>query len=86
MCDEVSETCRSYCKGESPLQVLAKLNRGDLSAVDVTKACLQHIEAQKRLNAFVSVTADMALQQARESDNRRKQGAVSASHFWETVY
>jgi hypothetical protein len=55
-------------------EVLDKLNSGDVSAVEVTRACLQNIESQAHLNAFITVTADLALQQAIESDNRRQQG------------
>jgi aspartyl-tRNA(Asn)/glutamyl-tRNA(Gln) amidotransferase subunit A len=43
------------------------LRRGALSPVDLTRACLERIEAlNPRLNAFITVTADAALATARE--------------------
>ncbi len=47
------------------------LTNGDISSVELTKACLDRIAAvEDRLKAFVTVTADMALQQAAEADRR----------------
>lgn len=47
------------------------LMNGDISSVEITKACLERIDAvEDRLKAFVTVTADMALQQAEEADRR----------------
>ena len=40
-----------------------------VSAIELTEACLARIEAvEPRLNAFVTVTADLARTQAREAD------------------
>ena len=52
------------------------LRQGDLSAVDLTMACLTAIDAGDTLNAFVHKTADIALQQARAADARLKAGAA----------
>lgn len=51
--------------------------KGDLSAVELVEAFLENIEvSNKELNAFIEVTVDLALQQARESDLRIKAGSV----------
>ena len=44
------------------------LRKGDLSAVDLTMACLTAMDAGDGLNAFVHKTADIALKQARAAD------------------
>ncbi|MBC7674845.1 MAG: Asp-tRNA(Asn)/Glu-tRNA(Gln) amidotransferase subunit GatA, partial [Rhodoferax sp.] len=46
------------------------LRRGELSAVDLTMACLTAIDAGDGLNAFVHKTPDIALDQARAADVR----------------
>ena len=50
------------------------LRSGDLSAVDLTMACLTAIDAGDDLNAFVHKTPDIALEQARAADARLKSG------------
>ncbi len=50
------------------------LRKGDLSAVDLTMACLTAIDAGDGLNAFVHKTPDIALEQARAADARLKSG------------
>lgn len=50
------------------------LARGDLSAVDLTEACLTAIEGAGALNAFVHGTPDMARDMARAADARIKAG------------
>ncbi|MES2970617.1 MAG: Asp-tRNA(Asn)/Glu-tRNA(Gln) amidotransferase subunit GatA [Pseudomonadota bacterium] len=46
------------------------LRKGDLTAVDLTMACLTAIDAGDGLNAFVHKTPDIALDQARAADAR----------------
>ncbi len=46
------------------------LRKGDISAVDLTMACLTAIDASDALNAFVHKTPEMALEQARAADVR----------------
>ncbi len=48
------------------------LRKGELSAVDLTMACLTAIDAGDALNAFVHKTPDIALDQARAADARLK--------------
>ncbi|MBI1171800.1 Asp-tRNA(Asn)/Glu-tRNA(Gln) amidotransferase subunit GatA [bacterium] len=50
------------------------LRKGELSAVDLTMACLTAIDAGDALNAFVHKTPDIALDQARAADARLKAG------------
>jgi len=54
---------------------LAALEEGAISAVELTRAHLDAIEAlNPRLNAFITVTAEQAMAAARESDARRARG------------
>ena len=51
------------------------LMNGDISSVELTRACLERIAAvEERVKAFVTVTADLALQQAEEADRRIAEG------------
>lgn len=50
------------------------LRKGELSAVDLTMACLTAMDAGDALNAFVHKTPDIALAQARAADQRLKAG------------
>ena len=53
---------------------------GHVSSEDLTKACLAEIEAHNEaLHAFITVTADEALAQARERDARRSRPAAAAA-------
>jgi aspartyl-tRNA(Asn)/glutamyl-tRNA(Gln) amidotransferase subunit A len=54
------------------------LRKGDLSAVDLTMACLTAIDAGDGLNAFVHKTPEIALDQARAADARLKAGDAPA--------
>ena len=47
------------------------LARGEVTAVELTEACLVAIDAADRLNAFVHKTPEVALAQARAADARR---------------
>jgi len=49
--------------------------RGSLSAVDVCRACLQHIEqVEPRLHAFLTVAPELAMRRAAELDARARAG------------
>jgi aspartyl-tRNA(Asn)/glutamyl-tRNA(Gln) amidotransferase subunit A len=50
------------------------LRKGELTAVDLTMACLTAMDAGDDLNAFVYKTPDIALAQARAADQRLKAG------------
>ncbi|MCF1708766.1 Asp-tRNA(Asn)/Glu-tRNA(Gln) amidotransferase subunit GatA [Tabrizicola sp. J26] len=50
------------------------LRKGDLTAVDLTMACLTAMDAGDELNAFVHKTPEIALDQARAADARLKAG------------
>ena len=54
------------------------LRRGELSAVDLTMACLTAIDAGDGLNAFVHKTPEIALDQARAADVRIAAGDAPA--------
>jgi aspartyl-tRNA(Asn)/glutamyl-tRNA(Gln) amidotransferase subunit A len=56
-------------------QAHARLNAGDISSVELTQAHLDRIEALNGpINAFLTVTAGRALEQARRADERRRDG------------
>jgi aspartyl-tRNA(Asn)/glutamyl-tRNA(Gln) amidotransferase subunit A len=56
-------------------EAAAGLAKGEFSSVEITQACLDHIaEVEPKINAFVTVLPELALQQAKESDERRKAG------------
>ena len=54
------------------------LRSGDLTATDLTMACLTAIDASDALNAFVHKTPEIALTQARAADVRLKSGDAPA--------
>jgi len=55
----------------------AGLRNGDFTAVQLTKACLERIdERNATINAFITVTKDLALRQAKEADARLKAGTA----------
>lgn len=60
---------------QSTRELVAQLNSGELSATQLTQACIDRIAALNgELNAFVDVDAEGALQQANEIDRRRSLG------------
>lgn len=59
----------------SLLEAEAALRSGDTSSVDLTRACLKRIQdLEPRLHAFVAVTPELALAQAKAADRRRAAG------------
>lgn len=60
------------------LSDMARLIRSrQVSPVDLTRACLDRVEARDaQLHAFVTVTRDLALQQARDAEREIARGAV----------
>ncbi|MBT6093684.1 MAG: Asp-tRNA(Asn)/Glu-tRNA(Gln) amidotransferase subunit GatA, partial [Rhodospirillaceae bacterium] len=55
-------------------QAAAKLDAGEVSAVELTEAHIAAIEGVRDLNAFVTETPDIARARARQSDERRAKG------------
>lgn len=56
-------------------QTIEALEKGETTSLELTKAYLDRIEKlDPQINAFLLVTKELALKQAEESDNRRKQG------------
>ncbi|MDP2192906.1 MAG: Asp-tRNA(Asn)/Glu-tRNA(Gln) amidotransferase subunit GatA [Alphaproteobacteria bacterium] len=54
------------------------LSKGEISATDLVQAHLDHIDNNKHLNAFLTLDADRALEQARLSDQRYSQNTARA--------
>ena len=55
--------------------IAAGLARGDFSAEEIARRYLARIEAlDPRLNAYVTVTADLAVEDARRADDTRRRG------------
>ncbi len=55
-------------------EAAAALDRGDCSAVELAEACLQAAEAANGLNAFITLTPEIARERAAASDARRAKG------------
>lgn len=56
-------------------QALTLLERGEVSSLELTQACLNRIDAvDDRIKAYISVGAEQALSQARRADTERSQG------------
>ena len=54
------------------------LRERQVSSVELTQACLQRMEAlEPRVKAFITVTADLALEQARAADERIARGEAT---------
>jgi aspartyl-tRNA(Asn)/glutamyl-tRNA(Gln) amidotransferase subunit A len=63
-----------------------KLRSKEITAAELTEACLKAIEAgNKALNAFVAVTADRAIDAAKESDKRLASKSKSAVRSLEGI-
>jgi len=54
-----------------------KLAAGDISAVELAQSCLDAMDANRALNAFITETPDLALARAAASDQRRAKGALA---------
>jgi aspartyl-tRNA(Asn)/glutamyl-tRNA(Gln) amidotransferase subunit A len=65
----------TWCK-TSLHDASAALARGDVTAVELTQACIAQIEATRALNMFVHTDFERALRLAEESDKRREIGAT----------
>ena len=52
------------------------MSAGEFSSVELTQAYINNAKAGKELNAFVTTTYDLALEQAAASDKRRASGSV----------
>lgn len=57
-------------------QLAQALRAGEFSSVELTQHFLNRIESHSDLNAYVTVTAEQALQQAQAADERIKQGTA----------
>jgi len=55
-----------------------RLRNGDVTAVDLTEACLSEIDGAGALNAFVHKTPEIALERARTADDRIAAGGAPA--------
>ncbi|MCK5295725.1 MAG: Asp-tRNA(Asn)/Glu-tRNA(Gln) amidotransferase subunit GatA [Alphaproteobacteria bacterium] len=54
------------------------LEKGEFSAVELTKAHIEAMEKTKYMNAFITETPELALKQAEKSDKRIKEGKAGA--------
>ncbi|MGB3224991.1 MAG: Asp-tRNA(Asn)/Glu-tRNA(Gln) amidotransferase subunit GatA [Desulforhopalus sp.] len=58
-------------------QALKEMEQGELSAVELTKSCLDRIDAiEKEITAFISIDRNGAILQAENADKERKSGNV----------
>lgn len=51
-----------------------KLSTKEITSVELTEAHLAHIKQHNELNAYVAITEDIALRQAKRSDTKREKG------------
>ena len=51
------------------------LARGEISSVELTRACLEAMQRHRRLNAFITETPERALAMAEAADARLARGA-----------
>lgn len=58
-------------------ETLLKFEKKELSPVELTQAYIANIEKNKKLNAFVTVTAEQAMERAKESEKRYLDGSNS---------
>src|SRR5579871_5106067 len=58
-------------------EIAPRIERGDVSPVELTQACLDRIAAlDPSINAFITVTAETALEQARQAE-----ADIQAGHY-----
>lgn len=57
-------------------EALDKLNKGEISSVDLTRAHIEEMAKGRVLNAYITETPELALEQAKQSDERRCAGRV----------
>jgi aspartyl-tRNA(Asn)/glutamyl-tRNA(Gln) amidotransferase subunit A len=57
-------------------QALDGLKKGEFTSVELTKDHINAVEKARKLNAFIVETPELALEQAKASDARRKDGQV----------
>jgi len=55
---------------------LGGMAKGDFSSVELTQAHIKACEGAAKLNAFITDTHELALEQAKASDTRRAKGEV----------
>ncbi|XP_013207842.1 glutamyl-tRNA(Gln) amidotransferase subunit A, mitochondrial isoform X2 [Microtus ochrogaster] len=60
--------------GRTLLEVSAALKQGQVTPTELCKKCLSLITKTKYLNAYITVSEEVALKQAEESERRYKQG------------
>lgn len=51
-------------------ELATRIRRKEVSPVEAVRACLARIEARRELNAFITVTADLALDAARQAEQQ----------------
>ncbi len=57
-------------------EALQMLNKGEISSVDLTRAHIEEMAKGRVLNAYITETPELALEQAKQSDERRGAGRV----------
>lgn len=55
-------------------EALKGLKKKEFTSVELTQACITQMQAQRGLNAFITETPDIALEQAKESDKKYANG------------
>lgn len=56
------------------LEAAEKLRKREVSPVELTRECLARIEQRNAMNAYITITADLALQQAQQAEAEIQRG------------
>lgn len=67
----LSDKCHTVCSGP---QVSLALREGRISPTELCRKCLNQIRKTQHLNAYITVTEEIALRQAQEAETRLLQG------------
>ena len=65
-------------QNKSLKELAASLQAGEFSSVELTQSYLDRIEADDRLNCYITVNAEASLAQAKEADRRIQSGQATA--------
>lgn len=56
------------------LQVSLAFREGRISPIELCRKCLNRIKKTQHLNAYITVTEELSLKQAQQSESRLRQG------------
>ena len=63
---------------DTAVAMLARMESGEVTSEEIVRSLLDRADQARRLNVFVHLDADLALEQAREVDRKRRAGCPSS--------